>query len=342
MDGTLSPSDSGKFIAEHGEFIKINQEGVEKAAKLILDAVKNDSIKQVLFAAHVLHPKTADEKAVQWVFFMDTINFSFWPDEGKKYDVSYKGVTYTGYFAGCAALNKALDSGKAVTSAQFMATASEEVIDEIFKSDSGESIPLLKQRVQAINEAGRVLSEKFGGLFYNCVVQANRSAQKLLSIIVENFESFRDFAVYRGQKVSLLKRAQILVADVHGALEGYSPEENFNDIGSLTMFADYRVPQAMAFLGVLEYSEGLLQRLGEGKRLENGSQEEVELRGFSIHGCQKIVEAIRDLREKDPNYADLPEVPDVEVDVFIWVYRRQHAQEIEAKVPFHRTRCIYY
>lgn len=37
---------------------------------------------------------------------MDTINFSFWPNAGEKYNVSYNGTTYTGYFAACAALNK--------------------------------------------------------------------------------------------------------------------------------------------------------------------------------------------------------------------------------------------
>lgn len=37
---------------------------------------------------------------------MDTVNFSFWPDEGQKFDVTWNGKTYTGYFAACAAVNK--------------------------------------------------------------------------------------------------------------------------------------------------------------------------------------------------------------------------------------------
>lgn len=30
------------------------------------------------------------------------------------------------------------------------------------------------------------------------------------------------------------------------------------------------------------------------------------------------------------------------VDNFLWNYRRSHADEIDAKIPMHRTRCIYY
>lgn len=134
------------------------------------------------------------------VFLVDTINFSFWPDEGAHYDVSWNGKSYTGYFSACAAVNKAIAAGIPVLSAEWMKNVGKEEIDAIFKSDSGHSIPLLEERVKAINESGRVLLERFDGEFYNCVLKCDRSAQKLLKLIVENFVSFRDFAEFHGQK----------------------------------------------------------------------------------------------------------------------------------------------
>ncbi|ETN80104.1 hypothetical protein NECAME_09424 [Necator americanus] len=204
----------------------------------------------------------------------------------------------------------------------------------------GFSIPLIDERVKAINESGRVLLEKWNGSFYNCILAAERSAEKLLNIIVEHFESFRDFAEFHGQKVSFLKRAQILVADLYAALKDDDPACAFPDIGILTMFADYRVPQALAFLGVLEYSNELLEILKSNHCLENGSPEEVELRGASIWGCQRIVTAIQKLRTGEGDI--VRPINAMDVDIFAWVYRRKHAAEIEEKVPFHRTRCIYY
>ncbi|KIH47379.1 hypothetical protein ANCDUO_22561 [Ancylostoma duodenale] len=329
IHGALRPLDSGKFIMEHGKLIKINEDGVHRVAQMIYDAVKDGSIAEVEFSAHAVHPKGKGREVIDWVFFADTVNFSFWPDKGSKYDVTYGGTKYTGYFAACAAINKALDSGLNITSAKWMASASKEDVDNVFKSDGGYSIPLLDERVKAINDSGRVLLEKWNGSFYNCVLAAEGSAERLLNIIVENFESFRDFAEFCGKKVSFLKRAQILVADVYGALKDNDPACAFPDIEILTMFADYRVPQALAFLGVLEYSKELLDALTPNHRLENGSPEEVELRGASIWACERIVQAIKKLRADEgdvvrPIYA-------MDVDIFAWVYRRKHAVEIEKK-----------
>ncbi|CAI5447469.1 unnamed protein product [Caenorhabditis angaria] len=187
----LRPSESAKYVMKHGNLVKINRNGVENVAKQILRAVKDGSIEQVAFAAHKLHPKTADKTAIQWVFLIDTVNFSFWPDEGEHYDVSYNSEKYTGYYAGCAALNRALDSGINVLDAKWMAEVGLEEIDRVFKSDSGHSIPLLEERVKAINNSGQILLQKFDGYFYNAILAAQKSAQNLLEIIVENFESFQ-------------------------------------------------------------------------------------------------------------------------------------------------------
>lgn len=52
------------------------------------------------------------------------------------------------------------------------------------------------------------------------------------------------------------------------------------------MFADYRVPQALAYLGVLKYSSDVFKKLQEHTLLENGSELEVQLRAFSIKACE--------------------------------------------------------
>ena len=60
-----------------------------------------------------LHPKLpvdADEAAlkaaVDWVFFVDALNFSFWSEETRerRYTVRHNGVDYVGYWSLCAAV----------------------------------------------------------------------------------------------------------------------------------------------------------------------------------------------------------------------------------------------
>uniref|UniRef100_A0A0N4ZSJ7 Queuosine 5'-phosphate N-glycosylase/hydrolase n=1 Tax=Parastrongyloides trichosuri TaxID=131310 RepID=A0A0N4ZSJ7_PARTI len=346
MESILGPRESGEFIASCENLnLKCNDDGVMKVASMIVNAMKNGEIKQIDFDAHELHPKGGDQAAVDWVFLMDTINFSFWSNIDTPFYVTYKGKTYSGYFAGCAAVNRALENNLPITSAAFMSTVDEKMLTDIFKSDVGGTIPLIAERVKAINESGKVLIEKFNGTFYTAVKNCHKSAKTLLEIIVENFESFRDFAVYRGKKISLLKRAQILVADIYGCLKNKNDIGNFNDIDILTMFADYRVPQVCAYLGALEYSDFLMEKLKKKEILENGEPLEVELRAMSIYCCDKIVRQIQkllDIQKNHEEFKDFRKATAMDVDIFLWIYRREHAKEIEDKIPFHRVRCIYY
>lgn len=52
-------------------------------------------------------------QALNWVFVVDTMNFSFWPEkETQQCEVTYKGTTYTGYMTLCAAITRAMEEGE--------------------------------------------------------------------------------------------------------------------------------------------------------------------------------------------------------------------------------------
>lgn len=113
MSAILMPRDAGRFIAENSKDVTIKAEGVTKIAKVMADCIKSGSYSIKSWKEHVLNPKTMDKAALDWVFFADTLNFSFWSaDESKKFMVTYKGQDHTGYWSLCAAMNRALDEGK--------------------------------------------------------------------------------------------------------------------------------------------------------------------------------------------------------------------------------------
>lgn len=93
--------------------------------------------------------------------------------------------------------------------------------------------------------------------------------------------------MYKGHQVFLYKRAQIFVADLWGAFKGQDYGE-FNDIGSITMFADYIVPAVLEQLGVLRYSPSLSNLIESKKEICSGSEEEVELRACCVYAVEKI------------------------------------------------------
>lgn len=47
--------------------------------------------------------------------------------------------------------------------------------------------------------------QKFGGTFVKCIEISENSAQKLLDIVIKNFPSYRDEAVFEHQKGNSLK-----------------------------------------------------------------------------------------------------------------------------------------
>jgi hypothetical protein len=53
-----------------------------------------------------------------WILVIDTLNFSFWSTSGVPFTVKYKGQAYTGYWALCAAVNRAIDEGSAIPAAR--------------------------------------------------------------------------------------------------------------------------------------------------------------------------------------------------------------------------------
>ncbi|XP_037350013.1 queuosine salvage protein [Talpa occidentalis] len=341
MDGLLTPRESAKFIAENSRQVFIDGGGVRRVAELLLPQVSRPELRvEGWKALHELNPRVADEAAINWVFVVDTLNFSFWSEQADhKCLVGYGGKTYSGYWSLCAAVNRALDEGIPITSASYYATVTLDQVRHILRSDTDVAMPLIEERHRILNETGKILLEKFEGSFLNCVRKSEKSAQKLLHLVVENFPSYRDVTHFEGKRVSFYKRAQILVADTWSVLEGKG-DGCFKDISSITMFADYRVPQILAHLGALKYSEELLEKLHKGEMLSYGSKPEVEIRGCSLWCVELIRDCLLELIEKKGEKPG-EEINSILLDYYLWDYARDHREDMK-EIPFHRTRCIYY
>lgn len=198
MDGLLNPRESSKFIAENSRDVFIDSGGVRRVAELLLAKAAGPELRvEGWKALHELNPRAADEAAVNWVFVTDTLNFSFWSEQDEhKCVVRYRGKTYSGYWSLCAAVNRALDEGIPITSASYYATVTLDQVRNILRSDTDVSMPLVEERHRILNETGKILLEKFGGSFLNCVRESENSAQKLMHLVVESFPSYRDVTLF--------------------------------------------------------------------------------------------------------------------------------------------------
>ena len=104
---------SAHYIVDNSIDVALHRESVVNAAEQIYQSMQKRAYSTATWNEHVLHPKTKDEDAVNFIFVMDLLNFSFWSakSEAKRYSVTYRGTRYTGYWSLVAALNRALDEG---------------------------------------------------------------------------------------------------------------------------------------------------------------------------------------------------------------------------------------
>jgi len=127
------------------------------------------------------------------------------------------------------------------------------------------------ERVRLIKEIGSNLGTSMTEFIQSC----KKSASNLVKKITQNFSGFRDHSIYNGRQVFFYKRAQICVGDIFGSFGGKGLGE-FHDIGDLTMFADYRVPQILYHMGVIEYSSELKKRkLNHSKKLKQDQKKKL-------------------------------------------------------------------
>jgi hypothetical protein len=322
--GVLS---STRQVVEQGEYVWIDLEEIKLLVHQWLQHNKESTIPSPSWYEQY-HFFDGTERTVNWILALDALNFCFWAEKDQpRWTIEYHGETLNGYMAEAAALKRAVEEDAIpLWDATYLSTMSEKTLAHIFRGE--QTIPLFEQRLQNIREIGRVLLAQFDGQFIHAIEQAKHNAVKLALLLAQDFPSFNDIAFYRNQKICFFKRAQICVADLYGAFGGKSWGA-FTDFHQLTAFADYKLPQVLRHLKVLEYHPTLAKRIDNQELLEAASEEEIELRASTVWACE--------LLRREMMHQDHP-VTAAEIDLRLWLL----GQQSNAMQPYHRTRTIYY
>ncbi len=237
-------------------------------------------------------PEYADDTTIDFILLGNSINFAFTDFKtGQKYEVVYKGDTYTGAYGMWASLKRALDGGKPILDGDYLSKMTLEEAEDLFRG--GTPIPMLEERVKIFNEVGDVLNSKYQSRFHNLVKASNGrlfdDGNGLVERLVTDFPSFRDSNEYKGKTVVFNKRAQLAAMLLHAKFLGLGkvlfPQD---DVDFLTPISDYEFPKIQNKQGVLIYDKELERKIEEGILIPAGSEEEVELRANAVW-VQKLI-----------------------------------------------------
>lgn len=329
MNPCAAVRESCARVMQNARYVRID-EGAVKVFAAQTDASMQLKIKGVTWDSAGWHycadASAAGPLTCQYVFVLDALNWCFWPTEGLEYDNL------------ATALKVVLEADGAAFSGARLASLT---LPQLMAWFPSHTLPEPEERLLRLQELGAALEANFAGLAENMVKAAAGSAVRLVSLVLQHLPGFRDATIYQGRLVHFYKRAQILVGDVWAAygkqLESVevvgvtTPSPYcFSDIGELTMFADYRVPQLLRHFGVLEYDEELAALVDARLELSCGSPEEVEIRAATVLAVEQLRQTLLDRGVS---------LLTIEVDWLLWQMGEESKERIK---PHHRTRTIFY
>ena len=159
-------------------------------------------------------------------------------------------------------------------------------------------IPFLKERYETISSISKKVNERMNGNFYNFIKDINED-NELFNIIISNFKEFYDERTYNNKEIYFYKLAQLLTSDILHIKELLNKE--IVDYTHLVGCADYKIPQTLRSLNILEYNEELSNIVDNKILIDENSKYEVEIRANMIEVITCISSKLKDFSAIDIN-----------------------------------------
>lgn len=312
--------DSLRQVVANSMLVSIRPEGIHALAEALKDHTVHEWDNEMQFQGNL-------EETVQYYFFVDSINFCFWNEKGKeRWQFLKNGEWINGYYAFSSAIKQAFLRDKNLFDTAYVSRIPFDKFVEIFPG-KGELL-LFKERHQIIQENFSILQKKYNGKAAYLVAEAQNDISRLVDLLVQDFPSFGDWVEFEGKKLYFLKRAQLFPSDLYHAFkgEGYG---YFKNMGDVTVFADYKLPQLLEAKGVLAYADTLRNKIQNQELIQRGSPEEIEIRANTVYACEMLLERLATLG-RSLTAGDL--------DWMLW----DLSQKTTLALPYHRTISIHY
>lgn len=309
--------DSIKYVVENSKYVKINQENINNALNLLKENKKTPWLN----SDYLDLDNFSQEQILMYIILCESLNFCYWGTD-IKWKIEYKGEWYSGSYGLFYAISKAIKNGYNLLNIEYLENLTFEELDEIFRGTT--SIPMLKERFEIVKKLASEFKESD---YFTKMLNANSDIE-LLNIIINCFSNFKDISIYQEKEVYFFKRAILLVGDL--ILNISDIKERVKNNNNMIGCADYKTPQVLRHLNILEYSNELSSIIDSQQEIEHDMEMEVEIRANMLYAIELIKEK---LHQKGIN------MNSVQIDNSLWLLSKN--QEFKDK-PHHLTKTIYY
>lgn len=303
---------SCKYVQTNSKSVRMNEAKLDDFIKTIK---KVDTKHWLSFSPYNLLDLPT-ERIINFLLIYESIDFSFWGNP--KWSIDTNNGREDGSMA---LLYTMLKYVKEKNTTDFSDIPKEQ-FSKILKGNI--EIPLLEERYNITRSVSKIVNEKMNGNFYKFIKNITID-KELFEVIINYFPNFKDERTYHNKTIYFYKLAQLLTSDI---LQIRQLKEDIKvDYSHLLGCADYKIPQVMRALGILEYNANLAYMVDNKKEIELNSEYEVEIRANMLVVIDRI-------REKLEN-----KVYSININDYIWSQGRNN--QIELK-PYHLTRNINY
>jgi hypothetical protein len=317
--GPMIVLQSTQSVVDQARLVTIDDAAIDRWAR----RVTPDELRPTEHALLALLPGTRAQLA-NLVLLIDALNFCFWSEEPIRFD--WRGKTYHRFEAMFVSIMLAARYEPKWFDPTFWLDVPRAEIEDVLRGKG--RLHLMDERERIIRETGQTLLHRFDGQFLNAIDSVNERAWPLAVLLMTNFDSFRDVSRYRGRPVYFMKRAQICALDLSVAFDTHG-HPALAGLEELSAFADYRLPQALRHLGILQVAPELAAAIDRDDEIPADSDAEIEIRAATIHSVDRMTRATA-VHGKS--------VPAWQIDWYLWAL--SHAPEVSAN--HHRTRTVYY
>ena len=311
MENILSKINSStKYVSENSRYVKINYERLNK----IIDKLDISKIKYWLDSNPYGLLDLSCEEIIDFLLIYHTIgDYCFWGDP--KWEIKTQdGKIIDGSYAMLYLLMTRYKEEKSFD-------MSKEEFKEFLKGNV--QIPLLEDRYQNLVIMNNFLRERKIS-FYELIKNFYKD-EELIDFIISNCSYFKDESEYKGRTIYFYKRAQLLASDilhVRKILEHVKV-----DFSHLPGCADYKIPQVMRCMGILEFSDKLANLVDNKIELKEGSEMEVEIRANDLVVLDYMAEKLNE------------RISRMDLNDYIWLLGQDKSK---MNKPYHRTLTKHY
>ena len=302
---------SCQYVADNSKYVKINYDKLDK----FINNIDCNNLKNWLMYNPYDLLKLDVETIINFLLVFESIDYSFWGQPKWMID------TDEGIKDGSDALLYVMIKYVKKTKNTDFSNISLNDFKNILKGNV--EIPLLEERYKTIVDISKIVNEKMNGNFYKFIKNITSDTQ-LFDIIISNFESFKDERNYNGKTIYFYKLAQLLTSDILHIIEKI--EGIKVDYSNLIGCADYKIPQTLRALGIVEYNEELSNIIDSQEIIEISSKYEVEIRASQI----AVIEYIHN---------KLSNINSIDINDFFFVYSKKVKSIAK---PYHLCRNTNY